>query len=161
MKRADLLHPWETCGGGAGAGLQAGGRSEVLGGWGLRLLARARLRVARPRRFASAETQQFVCLESSVPQVSGTSCAAPGACGRREGWCVSAVVLAAWPPRPPLSLRSSRVLQPQLRDGGSPAGTCLLLGPGPFPPRVGPRPRRASAGAPTRTRLIKLGSQPT
>lgn len=75
MKRADLQHPWET---GSGAGLQAGGRSEVLGGWGLRLSARARLRAARPRRFASAETQQFVSLESSVPQVSGTSSAAPG-----------------------------------------------------------------------------------
>ncbi|OWK06397.1 hypothetical protein Celaphus_00012443 [Cervus elaphus hippelaphus] len=79
---------------------------------------------------------------------------------KRAG-CVSAVVLAAWPPRPPLSPRSGRGLQRQLRAERSPAGTCLLLGAGPFPPRVGPRPRRASAGVPTRTRLIKLGSQPT
>lgn len=157
MKRADLLHPWETVwrrGGALGCKPAADLKSSRLG---LRLSARACLRDARPRRCRRRHSS-LLSPEPRSPKCRGQA-------ARPRG---------VWPPRGlvrqrsssrrvasrlPLSPRSCCGLQPQLRAGEARQGPCLLLGPGPFRP-VGPRPRRASAGAPTDP-SYQTGSQPT
>lgn len=139
------------------AGVVSCGSSEALRGWesegeGLRLAARARLSCHVPK-----------ALHLWSPPAEHLS--RGGEAGPRSVWVPREGLVRqssgprAWAPTLP-SFCSGSAAASTPRWGSHVSGTCLLRFPAPSPALPGLRLRRASAGAPTRSRLIKLGVQP-